>query len=56
MSEDKDKKNRSPTLQPDWRDYIAIGIAALQTTLLPFILLLLVMLAFVLIVSKLALL
>jgi len=29
----------------DWKDYVAITIAALQTTLLPFILLLFVILA-----------
>jgi len=52
--EETDEKNRPPALQLDWKDYVAISIAALQTTLLPFILLLLVMLAFVLIISRLA--
>ena len=52
--EETDEKNRPPPLQLDWKDYVAISIAALQTTLLPFILLLLVMLAFVLIISRLA--
>ena len=43
-------KKRAYILQPDWKDYIALAIAALETTMLPFVLLvvLLVILAFVL--------
>ena len=51
---ENDEKLRSPALQPDWRDYVALSIAALQTTLLPIILLMIVMFAFALIISRLA--
>ena len=40
----EEKKKQSPRL--DWKDYVAITIAALQTTLLPFILLFFVIIAF----------
>lgn len=38
-----ERKKKPPKL--DWKDYVAITIAALQTTLLPFILLFFVILA-----------
>jgi len=40
----EDEKEKMPP-KLDWKDYVAITIAALQTTLLPFILLLFVILA-----------
>jgi len=39
----EEKRKKPPKL--DWKDYIAITIAALQTTLLPFILLFFVIIA-----------
>jgi hypothetical protein len=52
MAEKEEKKRQEPpTIKPDWKDYVAITIAALETTLLPFVLLLLVLLAFVFIIS-----
>ena len=40
----EERKKEQPRL--DWKDYVAITIAALQTTLLPFILLFFVIIAF----------
>jgi len=40
----KDEREKKPP-KLDWKDYIAITIAALQTTLLPFILLFFVIVA-----------
>jgi len=39
----EERKKEQPRL--DWKDYVAITIAALQTTLLPFILLFFVIIA-----------
>jgi len=39
------EERRKKSLKLDWKDYVAITIAALQTTLLPFILLFFVILA-----------
>jgi len=39
----EERRKKPPKL--DWKDYVAITIAALQTTLLPFILLFFVILA-----------
>ena len=40
MSEKKKtKKKTKKTVQLEWRDYVALTIALLQTTLLPFVLL-----------------
>jgi len=41
----KEEERRKKTSRLDWKDYVAITIAALQTTLLPFILLFFVILA-----------
>jgi hypothetical protein len=36
-----DRENEERKLKLEWKDYVAISIAALQTSLLPFVLLLL---------------
>ena len=51
-AEEEEKKadpNKKGSIRPDWKDYIALTIAALESTMLPFILLiiLLVTLAFI---------
>jgi len=40
----KEERRREPP-KLDWKDYVAVTIAALQTTLLPFVLLFFVILA-----------
>jgi len=44
MTEDNDKHDQDNGTHLDWRDYIALTIAALQTTLLPFIVFIIVLL------------
>ena len=41
----KEERRRGESPKLDWKDYVAVTIAALQTTLLPFVLLFFVILA-----------
>lgn len=46
------EKKRDEDVHLDWKDYVAIAIAALQTALLPFIVLIFVLLALWLILAR----
>lgn len=48
-SKNSEPKKDKDNAKPDWKDYIAFVIALLQTTLLPIILAIIVLLVFVLI-------
>jgi hypothetical protein len=47
---DQDERNREVPLQ--WRDYVALSIAALQTTLLPFVILILVLIVLWIVLAR----
>jgi len=46
MSNEKEKKLRSE-VDPSWRDIVAITIASLETTLLPFLIIIIVLIALI---------
>jgi len=47
-----DKKDRKRGVRLDWRDYMALVIAALQTILLPFVVLMIVLLFLLFLVAR----